>query len=200
MTSVDNEMHGKWLQSVQFILLFQPFLVPKSCLTSFSDCCFINMSVEVWILRWSTGQRAEAYWQIQVQENVSRSTLKPLMSDFSVIKSTNFPVCGNLLMLLIKHSNLVEIRRELSDLIDSSVLRWMCASSSSQLSLLYCENVTRRLTELSLLRVCSSTNTQTKMPLYGLSPALTISGNRHCLCFPPAVYFQNDYCMVHTIC
>lgn len=46
----------------------------------------------------------------------------------------------------------------------------------------------------------SSTNTQTKMPLCGLSPAPSISANRHCLCFPPAVYLQNDYCMAHTIC
>lgn len=45
-----------------------------------------------------------------------------------------------------------------------------------------------------------STNTQTKMLLCGLSPAPSISANRHCLCFPPAVYFQNDYCTAHTIC
>lgn len=53
---------------------------------------------------------------------------------------------------------------------------------------------------LTAAKLHRSTNMATKTPLCGLSPAPSIGANRHCLGFPPAVYFQNDYCMAHTIC
>lgn len=81
-------------------------------------------------------------------------------------------------------------RRELSGLLS----RWTCA-------VFCCENETRRLAELSLLQISApSPNTQQKLPLCSLSPTPNVSANRHCLCFPPAVCLQNDYCMAHTIC
>lgn len=73
------------------------------------------------------------------------------------------------------------------------VSRWTCASSSSS-SLPCCAPLWEldcvALQTLTASKLHSSTNTQTKMPLCGLSPAPSISANRHCLCFPLLCTFR----------
>lgn len=60
----------------------------------------------------------------------------------------------------------------------------VCEQQQSARCALLWEWDSAALRSLTASNLHSSTNTQTKMPLCGLSPAPSISANRHCLCFP----------------
>ena len=91
------------------------------------------------------------------------------------------------------HRCIVESRRELSGVF----IAFTGVEGDVTNAVLCCENETQWLSEKNLH---SSTNTQTKLPLCGLSPPPGIGADGHCLSFLAAVYFQNDYCTAHTIC